>query len=260
MPFDALTVLVLLAVGLMAGVLAGMLGIGGGLIFTPVLYWIFSAQGVERPELWAIATSLFCTFTASAGGSLRHQLRESIHVREGLYAGLFGAAGTWVGKWISGADWYGGWVFEGLISGLLAYSIWRVIRTLLHGRAVDPVLYEDRRLQKRELGLTGIGGGFIATLAGIGGGLLMVPVLHAGFRQTYRKSVSVSELAIVIISLAGFLQLWTYVDVVRALPLMAGAFTGAFLGVRWHDDLDPRWMKALHVGLMLLALVLTWTS
>lgn len=260
MPFDALTMLVLLAVGLAAGVLAGMLGIGGGLIFTPVLYWIFSGQGVERPELWAIATSLFCTFTASAGGSLRHQLRESIHVREGLYVGLFGAAGTWVGKRLSGADWFGGWVFEGLISALLAYSIWRVIRTLVSSKGSEEGRFEDRRLKKRELGLTGVGGGFIATLAGIGGGLLMVPVLHAGLRQTYRKSVSVSELAIVVISLAGFLQLWGYVDVVRALPLMAGAFTGAFLGVRWHDDLDPRRMKALHLGLMVVALLLIWTT
>jgi uncharacterized membrane protein YfcA len=260
MPFDAPTALMLLAVGLIAGVLAGMLGIGGGLIFTPVLYWLFSGQGLERPELWAIATSLFCTFTASAGGSLRHQLRESIHVREGMYVGLFGAGGTWVGKWISGADWFEGAVFQGLITGLLAYSIWKVVRTILAGSGADAGFYADRRLTKRELGLTGLGGGFIATLAGIGGGLLMVPVLHAGWKQTYRKSVSVSELAIVIISLAGFLQLWAYVDVLRALPLMSGAFLGAFLGVRWHDDLDPRLMKAAHAALMLAALTLIWTS
>lgn len=259
MPSDAiLTVAILIAVGLATGVLAGMLGIGGGLIFTPVLYWMFNGQGVERPELWAIGTSLFCTFTASAGGSLRHQLRESIHVREGVYAGLFGVAGTWFGKWISGADWFEGAVFQGLISGLLAYSVWRVVRTIMPGRAEDAAGYEDRRLKKRELGVAGIGGGFIATLAGIGGGLLMVPVLHAGLRQTYRKSVSVSELAIVIISLAGFLQLWAYVDVVRALPLMGGAFAGAFLGVRWHDDLDPRLMKAMHLGLMVVAGWLVW--
>lgn len=259
MPTDAIVPAgLLIAVGLATGVLAGMLGIGGGIIFTPVLYWIFQGQGVDRPELWAIATSLFCTFTASAGGSLRHQLRASIHVREGVYVGLFGVVGTWIGKGISGADWYSGPVFQGLITGLLVYSIWRIIRTLMPSQSPTANTYEDRRLKKRELGIAGIGGGFIATLAGIGGGLLMVPVLHAGLKQTYRKSVSVSELAIVVISLAGFLQLWAYVDVQRALPLMAGAFTGAFLGVRWHDGVDPRLMKTLHLGLMMAAVALVW--
>lgn len=252
-------VLLLLVVGILTGILAGMLGIGGGLIFTPVLYWIFQDAGFERPELWAIGTSLFCTFTSSLGGSLRHHLRSSSYVREGLIAGLFGVIGTILGKWIATSSYFTGPIFRILITSLLVYSIGQLIyKTYFSRQLGKPVVNHDRELTVVELSVIGIAGGFIATLAGIGGGLLMVPILHLWFKQTYKRTVSVSELAIVVISFAGFIQLWTYVDVVRAMPLLIGAFVGAFFGVKLHDVVDPRLMKVMHAGLMVLAVGMMW--
>ena len=252
-------IVILIIVGLLTGILAGMLGIGGGLIFTPVLYWLFQESGVDRPELWAIATSLFCTFASSLGGSLRHHLRSSAYLREGLMAGGFGVIGTSIGKLVSGSTYFTGGTFRILITALLIYSIGQLIyKTFFSRQLGKPVVNGDRELTLRELAGIGLAGGFIATLAGIGGGLLMVPIMHLALKQSYKRTVSISELAIVVISAAGAAQLWMYVDVIRALPLLLGSFVGAFAGVWLHDRTDIRLMKLMHAALMGFAAWALW--
>jgi uncharacterized membrane protein YfcA len=254
-----LILLILLIIGVLTGILAGMLGIGGGLIFTPVLYWLFRESGVERPEVWAIGTSLFSTFASSLGGSLRHHLRSSAFLREGLTAGGFGVLGTAIGKWVSTSTYFTGTEFRILITTLLVYSIGQLIyKTFFSRQSGKPAADSDRALTLKELAVIGVSGGFIATLAGIGGGLLMVPIMHVAFKQSYKRTVSISELAIVVISAAGAAQLWAYVDVARAMPLLVGAFAGAFLGVWLHDKTDARVMKGLHAGLMVFAVWAMW--
>jgi uncharacterized membrane protein YfcA len=254
-----LIILILLVIGILTGILAGMLGIGGGLIFTPVLYWLFQEAGVERAELWAIGTSLFCTFASSVGGSLRHHLRSSAYVREGLMAGGFGVIGTAIGKLVSSSPYFTGVEFRILITTLLVYSLGQLVyKTFFSSQLGKPVENEDRDMSLKELSVIGLAGGFIATLAGIGGGLLMVPIMHMALKQSYKRTVSISELAIVVISAAGAAQLWMYVDVVRALPLVGGSFVGAFVGVWLHDRTDMRLMKLMHAALMGFAVWAMW--
>ena len=49
--------LALMATGVFAGILAGLLGVGGGIIVVPVLYFIFQGIGVSTPSSMAIATA-----------------------------------------------------------------------------------------------------------------------------------------------------------------------------------------------------------
>jgi uncharacterized membrane protein YfcA len=121
-----------------------------------------------------------------------------------------------------------------------------------------PVVNQDRELTGWELAVIGLAGGFIATLAGIGGGLLMVPIMHLALKQSYKRTVSISELALVVISAAGAAQMWMYVDVVRALPLVGGSFAGAFVGVWLHDRTDMRLMKLMHAVLLGFAIWAMW--
>ena len=76
-----MTILILLLLGLFAGVMSGLLGIGGGTIFTPVLFYFFNDAGVENPELWTIGTSLFCTFSATSGGTIRQIQQKSAFLK-----------------------------------------------------------------------------------------------------------------------------------------------------------------------------------
>ena len=56
--FDLLpTILALLATGVFAGLLAGLLGVGGGIVIVPVLYFLFQALGVSADSAMLIATA-----------------------------------------------------------------------------------------------------------------------------------------------------------------------------------------------------------
>ena len=74
--------LVAVPLGLLAGALAGLLGIGGGLIFAPLLLWM----GLSPHQ--ALATSTFAIVPTAMGGSVTHLRQRSIPWREGLILGV----------------------------------------------------------------------------------------------------------------------------------------------------------------------------
>lgn len=264
--------LILLIIGLLAGILSGLLGIGGGTLFTPVLFYIFDRHGVANPELWTIGTSLFCTFAASSGGTIKHIRQRSAFVKESLYVGAFGIIGTTVGKLIATSEWFSTSEFLLLIGVVFIYTGINFVSKSITEKGRTDLVYADKTVRKRDAGVIGGAGGFIAALSGLGGGVLMVPIMNMGFKYTLRKAVSISEFAIVLISLAGFMQFLLrsplldievvnyitfsqytvgYVDFGASLPLVIGAFLGAGLGVQLHDKINTRYIKRIF-GILVL--------
>jgi uncharacterized protein len=280
-----LIIIFLLLTGLVAGVLSGLLGIGGGTIFTPVLFYIFDRQGIPNPELWTIGTSLFCTFAASSGGTLRHIRQHSAFIRESVMVGVFGVLGTTAGKFVATSDWFTRDEFLVLISVVFLYTGFNFIRkSIAQKTSAEGAGHFDSPVNTARAGTIGGAGGFIASLSGLGGGVVMVPIMNMGYKFSLRKSVSVSEFAIVIISLSGFMQyalrnpaqdtsfaetesavaaLGTalatvspytigYLDLGVCLPMVVAAFIGAGLGVRLHDKMNTRYIKLVFGVLLLL--------
>jgi uncharacterized membrane protein YfcA len=112
-------------VGLAAGVLAGLFGVGGGFIIVPALV-MFSGMGIQR----AIGTSLLVITLISAAGTASHVLagKDLTLVTAGLFtagsvAGLFagsGLAGRLAGPTLQR-------VFAAAIVGVAAYVIFRTL-------------------------------------------------------------------------------------------------------------------------------------
>lgn len=266
----------LLIIGLFAGLLSGLLGIGGGTIFTPVLFYLFDRHGVANPELWTIGTSLFCTFAASTGGTIRHIQQHSSFMRESLLVGTFGIVGTTAGKYIATSSWFSKEEFLLLISIVFLYTGFNFIRkSLAQKSAAEGMGHIDRDITPARASSIGGAGGFVAALSGLGGGVLMVPIMNMGYKFSLRKSVSVSEFAIVLISLAGFIQFGLrsplkdlpsidnvvlsvssytvgYIDFGVCLPLVIGAFIGAGFGVRLHDKINTKYIKMIFGVLVIL--------
>lgn len=236
---------ILLLIGLLGGALAGLLGVGGGLIFTPVLIFLFAGT-FENPVPWIIATSLLCTFSASLSSIRKHQLMKNLFLKESVMVGLCGLAGTLAGKAIVTSGWYSETEFIILFSALLVYTGLRFLRQKPQAEASPksdpadvPVLGFHHAL------LIGALGGFVATLAGVGGGIVMVPIMLIILKLPYLKTISISSAAIVFISFFGWAQFALdapseaslsgfslgYVDFGTALPLLAGGLIGAQAGV-----------------------------
>lgn len=229
--------------GFVAGVLAGLFGIGGGILFTPILFVVFTSAGVENPETWTIATSLFCTFIASTSSSIQQRTEANFHWKNGLIVGLFGSVGVYAGKLLVTSPYFTKDVFVSVFSLLLL-----VVAVLFYRRSKSKLELKvtRRSFAWPKAGATGSLGGFVAALAGVGGGIVLVPLMNLFFRLRLTKAVSISSLAIVFISLSGWVQFaflsgetsgitWAtigYVDFGTALPLITGAFAGGFAGVK----------------------------
>jgi len=88
--------LLLLAVGFFAGVLAGLLGIGGGVIVVPAL---IIASGID--SITARGTSLAVAVGASIAGALTHIYQNNIATRVAIILGLAGVPATFIGVYLS---------------------------------------------------------------------------------------------------------------------------------------------------------------
>lgn len=248
-------VLVLLAIGLAAGVLAGLLGIGGGIIFTPVLFFLFDDAGVENPVIWTIASGLFCTFIAAVGSTFRQLVQKNIFWKEGLKLGLLGTIGVFLGKLLVTSEYYSRTEFVIFFSCMLLYAAFMMFR-----RGRDEANEYEREFEKlgfKETFITGGIGGFVAALAGVGGGGIMVPIMNLFYKQPFRKTVSVSHFGMVIMVFSGWLQLALepgsvsgitsfsigYVDFGAALPLSIGGLAGGFGGAYLNHQINRQYLQ-----------------
>ncbi|MDH5396365.1 MAG: sulfite exporter TauE/SafE family protein [Gammaproteobacteria bacterium] len=103
-------ILILLASGAVAGMFAGLLGIGGGIIIVPVLAMVFTSQGVSIDVFMhvAIGTSLATIVITSLSSIRAHQKHQAIDwaVVRVMTIGVFvgGLLGASIAKMIHGAD------------------------------------------------------------------------------------------------------------------------------------------------------------
>lgn len=247
--------LFLLLIGLFAGLLAGLLGIGGGIIFTPVLYFLFDGAGVENPVLWTVASGLFCTFIAASGSAARQYVQKNMFWGEGLRLGVMGAIGISLGKMVITSPYYNQTEFVIFFSVMLLY-----VAYMMFGRGKDKQNEYDREFKKlavRQTFIAGGLGGFVAALAGVGGGGVMVPIMNLFYKQPFRKAVSVSQLAMVLMVTVGWVQLaleagavagltnYTigYVDFGAALLLSIGGLIGGFGGVLLNHKIRRKYLQ-----------------
>src|SRR6056297_2902761 len=95
----------LIGIGSAAGVLAGLLGIGGGLVIVPCMTWLLIAQGADRDLAvpMAIATALGTMLLTSAGSAWSHARRGNIDWQAVARLGPAVAVGALLGGWVAAA-------------------------------------------------------------------------------------------------------------------------------------------------------------
>ena len=171
MPIDVTLVVELLLLGSFTGFLAGLLGIGGGMLMVPFMTLILSARGVESglAVKMAIATSMATILFTSISSVRAHHRRGA--VRWDLVRRL--APGIVAGGLIGGAGVFAtlrGSMLALLFAGFVAFSATQ----MLLDRKPAP-----SRQMPGALGSAGAGGaiGFISGLVGAGGGFISVPFM-----------------------------------------------------------------------------------
>ena len=112
--------------GIAGGFIAGLLGVGGGIIFLVVLPFALLEFGVVEADLvqYIVANSLFGVFFASLAGNIAHITIRSFHLKESLLVGIAGSiAAILVLNFIVIQPWYTRWIFNVVIILFLLYIL-----------------------------------------------------------------------------------------------------------------------------------------
>ena len=187
-----------LGFGCLAGLLSGLMGIGGGIVIVPFLAWHFGRLGfpADAVMIMAVATSLATILVTSISASLAHHRLGAVDwttVRR-LAPGIL--AGAVLGSVI--ADLLPARAFKLLFSGFLLHASLRMLRQ------PAKTLIDSEPLKLGHFGTAGVVIGALSSILGIGGGTLSVPFL---VRRGYpvRTAVAVSSACGFPIALAGSL-------------------------------------------------------
>lgn len=188
--------IIFLAIGVFAGFLAGIFGVGGGIIIVPILYVVFTQMGYASEVIMhmALGTSLATIIVTSISSLMAHHKNGAViwSVFRNLTPGM--AVGSFIGAGIAGLLSAG---YLQLIIG--AFLVW-VSYTMFfawQARAKDAALPS-----KAKQVFAGTGIGVASAIFGIGGGSLTVPYLnYCGVLM--QKAVGTSAACGLPIALAG---------------------------------------------------------
>ncbi|CAM3902551.1 sulfite exporter TauE/SafE family protein [Rheinheimera salexigens] len=221
-------ILITLVLGAVVGFLAGLLGIGGGLIIVPALVMLLPAYGIIAPEnamVVAIATSLASIIVTASSSVLAHHRRDNVPWSIAT-AVLIGAA---IGATIVG-------YFAHNISDDILKRVFAVAVLLLALRSLGSrkTIGNKPLPSKGWLGFISAVLGGIASLLGIGGGALFVPLLNY-FSVDMRRAIgcaAASGIAIAVFGSIGYvLAGWQHYSLAQGfigyiyLPVLAGIVT-----------------------------------
>ena len=164
-------IFVLVAIGCIAGLLAGLMGIGGGIVLVPGLYYSMSILGYAPDHLMhmAVGTSLAAMAPTGLSSARAHYKRGAVDIKlvKNIGVGIF--IGVIIGTLL--ADYFSGdhlRVFFGFALMALAFVM-----------IADPSRYslKDKMPGQPWEGLMGSIIGTISTLMGIGGAVMNVPFM-----------------------------------------------------------------------------------
>lgn len=186
--------------GVFAGVVAGLLGVGGGLIVVPILAGLFTVQGFAAGYVMqlAVGTSLAAIIFTSLSSMLAHQRHGAVNWSVMMQLSLGIVLGGWLGGVL--AVWLGGLLLA-LVFGLFELS---VAAQMAFGH--EPAAHRTAPGSVRN-GVAGVVIGAVSALLGIGGGTLTVPWLvwhNVSMRQAVATSAACG-LPIALVGSLGFI-------------------------------------------------------
>ncbi len=165
-----ISLLLYLVSGAVTGIIAGLLGVGGGIIIVPMLTTLFAWQHFPPDQIqhMALGTSFATIIFTSFSSFMSHHRRGAVRwdiwksMTPGILVGTFG--GSWIAAGLSTAA----------LRGFFACFLAVVGVRMLLGSKPKP----GRELPRRG-GLAGVGGiiGLISSFAGIGGGTMSIPFM-----------------------------------------------------------------------------------
>jgi uncharacterized membrane protein YfcA len=183
----------MIAIGLLAGFLSGLLGVGGGIVLVPLMVAV-----LRYDQHTAHATSLAAIFFIALAGAVTFAVSGEVDLPLAVSLGVGGVLGSTLGARL---------MKQASVRTLqLAFTVLLTAAGLRMVIGGAPVPVGDNRASWVTWligALIGFAAGFSSGLAGIGGGVIMVPAMVILLGTSQHTAQGTSLLAILVTSLAG---------------------------------------------------------
>lgn len=200
MEMQAAQIIALLVTGIAVGFASGMLGVGGCFIMVPVQFWALKTIGVDPTIAIRIAfgTNLLVVLPTAFSGAMAHHKKGAVLWRAGVTFGIAGALGAFGGAFI--ASHLPGKVLT------MAFGIAVIVGGIRMLTAKPPHIDDKPSDSLTAFILWGIPLGIVSGIIGIGGGVLMIPVMVYFLKFKMHQAVGTSTALMIFTAFGGALS------------------------------------------------------
>ncbi len=255
----------LILAGLIGGFLAGFTGVGTGFIMIVVIPFALKEMGFPDEEIvrFTIANTIFATMCSSLVNNIGLIINRNFYLKETLLISVASAlSSSFLLLMIVMKPGYTTAKYNVIIIVLLAYIIFRTINKL---RKSFP---KKEKISNFKLVISGLGGGAVAALTGLGGGSIIIPILNLWMRIDIKKAKSIAYGSIFITAL--FITILNiindpiisvnyphlgYLLLPIALPLSIGVIIASPLGLKFGEKIASKYISYIFLSIISIVMI-----
>jgi len=160
----------LIFVGFIVGILGSLFGIGGGFLVAPILTFIFDYFGIPDGVKFAVGTSLLVVFINSIVSIFRHAKIKNINWKASIIIGVISLMFSYISGFL---------VVNFIDSAMLKklFGIFLISNAIYMAKSHHIDEISDREDNLAHFIFCGVVAGFLSGLFGIGGGIVIIPIL-----------------------------------------------------------------------------------
>ncbi|WP_076654975.1 sulfite exporter TauE/SafE family protein [Lactiplantibacillus plantarum] len=259
----------MLGVGVITGIFGAILGIGGGMIVTPIL-----TLGLGLDIKYAIGASIIAVIATSSGSTIAYLRDEMLNLRVAMFLEIATTVGAVLGAVLTGV--LNATFLYFLFGALLVFTTYNMIRKLMSKNGELPSVKDDKLATQLNLNGTYydkalnkqvdyqvenvpggfsmmFGAGFASGLLGIGSGAFKVLAMDTIMHMPLKPSSATSNLMMGVTAAASAMVYFFNGSIKPgiAAPLAIGIIVGALIGSRIMTRLKPRLIRMIFVPVML---------
>lgn len=236
--------IILVLVGVLVGTLSGFFGIGGGMILIPILMFF----GIDIKT--AIGISIVQMVFSSLFGSYLNYKKGSLILGEGIWVGVGGFVGGFMGAYVS--NMVSATILEYLFLGLLTFALFRLFSSKISDDGTV------KTLNASVLFGVGVLIGIFAIALGVGGSILLTPILAGFLHYPIKKAVSAGLFFVAFSSVAGLVSHLSAgtIDLEKGLYVAFASLLGVFIGIWLKDKVNSSKHKTYLLIMYIVAMLL----
>lgn len=210
----------LISFGIIAGFFGGFFGVGGGMVLVPLLLFI----GFDMKS--AIAISIIQMVFTSLFGTFLNLKNNNKFIKNGLYLGIGGFGGGLVS----------GFLISNLSNLFLQYLFLFIVGFAIYRISFTSLIESSNKKQHNRYILVIIGFfiGLVAMSIGVGGSIILTPILVSFMYYKLKDASSMGLFFVVFSSIAGFISLTinSNIPYTQGLTVAVASLFGVYLGIK----------------------------